>query len=130
LSSPCGGSVGSGGLHELAMGASAFPSRTSKRAGRRANLRGHLRAACFHAPSERARLRPHSRRTRWRYPAADSAPSPTAPSCARHCGGRGGGGGPEEQKTATKLLARGGTQAWRRRRGSRVLEPNSPLCPI
>ncbi|KAK1669129.1 hypothetical protein QYE76_057288 [Lolium multiflorum] len=56
LPSPRGGSAGSGRLHELAGGASASPSRASKRTGRRANVRGHLRAALFQAPSERARL--------------------------------------------------------------------------
>ncbi|KAK1617061.1 hypothetical protein QYE76_022578 [Lolium multiflorum] len=51
-----GGRAGSGGMHASAGGALASLSPVSERAGRRANLRGHLRATRFQAPSERDRL--------------------------------------------------------------------------
>jgi hypothetical protein len=54
-------------------------------------------------------------------------PFPISPSCVRHCKGRGGGGGANKPKMTKKLLAGGRGFS---RRGSRVMEPNSPPHPV
>jgi hypothetical protein len=124
LPSPHGGRAGSGGLH-----ASASPLPISDRAVRHANWRGHLRAAHFQAASERDHLA--------RSPGGsggDFLPPIRPPPLPTHLKRPIAVGGVVAAEWRSRLRRSNSSRRWRvnaaerrqRRRGSRVLEPNSP----